>query len=350
MLSGVRPRIAFGGSVLGFVATVALICWTVRVASPLASPASTGLRTFKGNGGQTRGTSRLISRKRNALRCRASEDRDVKNIPDATGKEGTGDASKKLYFVTLGVGSYLDYDRVLRSNPRIRLDQKKYVKSKMEDDTLVAYGPLRGLIFPPTTPQDVGLWVLRANDLEEAKEVVKKSPYCENSITSGCKIIHVNPAVTERRNLENQDNLEDIQKKIEEVRREVEASQRVHQLLQNELDAAHTELKNARAEYDKYNREVNLQRFDWLSSGSLETIRRLRPVYEGLDQLQATKHARTPNEAAIEEMYATIARNFINLYEQELDGVKEEKPIAKWVTKVFGSPSNDIGTREEGGE
>jgi len=56
------------------------------------------------------------------------------------------------------------------------------------------------------------------------------------------------------------------------------------------------------------------------------------------------------DELLFKKRYATIARNFINLYEQELDGVKEEKPIAKWVTKVFGSPSNDIGTREEGGE
>jgi len=151
----------------------------------------------------------------------------------------------------------------------------------------------------------------------------------------------VNEASVQKREMEHQDNLESIQEQIEEVRRDVEASRRVHQLLQNELDVAHSELKTARSEYDKYNREVNLQRFDWVNSGSLETFDRLKPVYDGFEELQASSKAKTDSEEEIEEMYQTLARDFINLYEQEMDGGslgdEANNPIANWVTKVFGS-------------
>mmetsp|Transcript_23337 Transcript_23337/g.37505 ORF Transcript_23337/g.37505 Transcript_23337/m.37505 type:complete len:371 (-) Transcript_23337:361-1473(-) len=249
--------------------------------------------------------------------------------------------SKKSYFVTLGVGSYIDYDKALQEHANTREDQKAYVKSKMGDGSLVAYGPLRGLIFPPTTPQDVGLWMIKADSLEEAKEIVKDSPYCGSNITPGCKVIQVNSASKETRDMEHWDQLEDIQQQIDEVRKDVEASRRVHQLLQTELECAHSELKAARQNYDQYNRQVNLHRFDWLSSGSIETFRRLQPVYEALEQLQAENKARSENEADIEAMYQTIARDFINVFEQEIDWScsrvgDDNTPMAKWVTKVFG--------------
>jgi len=250
--------------------------------------------------------------------------------------------SKNSYFVTLGVGSYIDYDKALQEHANTRENQKTYIKLKMGDGSLVAYGPLRGLIFPPTTPQDVGLWMIKADSLEKAKKIVQDSPYCGSKITPGCKVIQVNSVSKETRDLEHWDQLQDIQQQIDEVRRDVEASQRVHQLLQTELECAHSELKAARQNYDQYNRQVNLHRFDWLSSGSIETFRRLQPVYEALEQLQAENKARSENEAEIEAMYQTIARDFINVFEQEIDWSssraedESNTPMAKWVTQMFG--------------
>eukprot|EP00954_Amorphochlora_amoebiformis_P002987 234803-Amorphochlora_amoeboformis.AAC.2 len=252
-------------------------------------------------------------------RARLSVFRARKSAHNEVAPKVEADDSKNTYFVTLGVGSYIDYDKALRINPSTRLAQNAYVKSKMVEGVIQAFGPFRGLIFPPTTPQEVAMWVISASSVEE----VQDSPG-ERSIRAEKRngapgqlvrhmtcifsviVVLIEP-ITFR---------ESIQEQIEEVRRDVEASRRVHQLLQNELDVAHSELKTARSEYDKYNREVNLQRFDWVNSGSLETFDRLKPVYDGFEELQASSKAKTDSEEEIEEMYQTLARDFINLYEQ----------------------------------
>eukprot|EP00471_Norrisiella_sphaerica_P002647 CAMPEP_0184487858 /NCGR_PEP_ID=MMETSP0113_2-20130426/10373_1 /TAXON_ID=91329 /ORGANISM="Norrisiella sphaerica, Strain BC52" /LENGTH=228 /DNA_ID=CAMNT_0026870275 /DNA_START=472 /DNA_END=1158 /DNA_ORIENTATION=+ len=213
----------------------------------------------------------------------------------------------------------------------------------MKEGDLVAYGPLRGLIFPPTLPQDVGLWMIKADSPEEATRIMDESPYCASEITHGCKLVHVNSASKESQELEHRDILGDIQEQIDEVQADVQASLRVQGILKNELESAHAELKAARQKYDKYNREINLQRFDWLSSGSINTLRKLQPVYDALEQLQSESKASTQSEGEIEAMFQTIARDFINVYEQEIDCVGGEdglNPIHQWVTKVFGAPSD----------
>mmetsp|Transcript_2307 Transcript_2307/g.4252 ORF Transcript_2307/g.4252 Transcript_2307/m.4252 type:complete len:345 (+) Transcript_2307:137-1171(+) len=330
----------------------------------LASARPVMLRMKEAAGGHAIGSSTLIPERwmsgRNCPRWRRTtrrmaESEGAEPEPDHD-REAGGDKAEKerkqMYFVTLGVPSYVGYDKDIHENPQVRLEQKNYVRAKMKDGTLQAYGPLRGLIFPPTTPQDVALWVIRAKSVEEAKSIVEVSPYCKSKITSGCRIIPVSTEITGSRETEQQDYLEDLTEAIAQARVDVEASKKVHQLLQRELETAHDHLKKARTKYDAYSREVNLMRFDWMSSGSYDTLERLKPVYEGLEKLAYDSKAKTQNEIAIESAFQNIARDFINVYEQEIDGTGsapsqiDTSPIAQWVTKVYGQDSK---TSEEGG-
>jgi len=265
--------------------------------------------------------------------------------PEMVGNE------RETYLITLGVRSYTEYDKALGVGDDVRRKQKAYIRDKMAEGDIIAFGPFRGLIFPPTNSQDVGLWAVKAVSVDEAREIFLSSPYYEAGIVPGFKIVKVIGQKFRAGTTENEESLDSIREQIKEVRRDVEASKRVHKLLQTEMEAAHSELKNARDLYEQYNREVNLQRFDWLSSGSLETLRQLKPIYEGLEKLQANSKARTKGELEIEEMYQTIARDFINIYEQEMDGAVHEdqrnNPIAKWVTKVFGASKSTDGGAEK---
>eukprot|EP00467_Chlorarachnion_reptans_P002469 CAMPEP_0114487262 /NCGR_PEP_ID=MMETSP0109-20121206/671_1 /TAXON_ID=29199 /ORGANISM="Chlorarachnion reptans, Strain CCCM449" /LENGTH=308 /DNA_ID=CAMNT_0001663513 /DNA_START=365 /DNA_END=1291 /DNA_ORIENTATION=+ len=292
-------------------------------------------------------TPRVRNHMRRLFNTRPRSQIDPKILPDESEKT----SEKKTYLVTLGVRSYVDYDRALSENPQMRLDQKAYVQKMMKEGHVIAHGPLRGLIFPPNSPQDVAVWAVRGKSKEEAQEMVNNSPYVVHRVTPACKILSGNAASSERRNLENLDTLETLQAEINSIQRDLEASRRVHQLLRNELDSAHAELNHTRRAYHEYNREINLQRINWLSSASVETFRRLQPIYEGFDRLQEQTLSTTDDEADLEEAFQTIARDFINLYEQEIDGVsgRQGNPISQWVTKVFGSPT-DLGSNEERSE
>jgi len=102
-------------------------------------------------------------------RARLSVFRARKSAHNEVAPKVEADDSKNTYFVTLGVGSYIDYDKALRINPSTRLAQNAYVKSKMVEGVIQAFGPFRGLIFPPTTPQEVAMWVISASSVEEVK-------------------------------------------------------------------------------------------------------------------------------------------------------------------------------------